>query len=350
MRSAFVLSPLLAAALATSPLSAQPAGAGVLNANGKSLDQWVKEIDDHDPFVREQAIRVVMQFGPNAKKAIPALLRQLGTTNDLSPRTNAIIALGIVTTTDPAQLKDVVEGLNRMLNSNQGIIRYQAAMSLARIGPPSRTAITALVRVVADKESWEIRFAAANALGVAGKDEQNVPDLRALKALIDATDDISKEVRLEALQSLINLGPPTSPADVAQIKTLLERKMKADKDKSVTIWARVALMRMDAAAVNDANLTVIAKLLKNPDLATAIQAARALGVVGPESKGKVSDLMDALQSPEPLLAGEAAWALGRVGKAAEKALPSLKTLQMHKDEGVRQRATEAIRAIETAPK
>src|SRR5207248_8631726 len=140
-----------------------------------------------------------------------------------SPRTNAIIALGFVTTTDPAQLKDVVEGLNRMLNSSQGIIRYQAAMSLARVGPASRAAVPSLTRVVADKASWEIRFAAANALGVAGKDEQNVPDVRALKALIDATDDPSKEVRLEALQSLINLGPPTQPSDVAQIRTLLER-------------------------------------------------------------------------------------------------------------------------------
>jgi HEAT repeat protein len=290
-----------------------------------------------------------MNFGPSARKAIPALLRQLQTT-DLSPRTNAIIALGFVTTNDPAQLKDVVEGLNRMLNSSQGIIRYQAAMSLARIGPPSRTAIPNLTRCASDRESWEIRFAAANALGVAGKDEQNVPDVRALRALIDATDDVSKEVRLEALQSLINLGPPTSPNDVAQIKVLLERKIKADKDKSVAIWARIALMRMDAAAINDANLTAIAKLLKTADLATAVQAARALGVVGPEAKGKVSDLMDVLQSPEPLLACEAAWALGRIGKAADKALPSLKTLQQNKEEGVRQRATEAIKAIETAPK
>jgi len=350
MRITFALPPLFAAALVASPAAAQPAAGGALMAGGKSIDQWIKEIDDHDPFVREQAIRVVMQFGPAAKKAIPALLRQLSTTNDLSPRTNAIIALGIVTTSDPAQLKDVVEALDRMLNSNQGIIRYQAAMSLARIGPASRAAIANLARVVADRESWEIRFAAANALGVAGKDEQNGPDLRALKALIDRTDDVSKEVRLEALQSLINLGPPTSPQDVAQIKTLLERKVKADKDKSVAIWARVALMRMDAASVNDANLTAIAKLIKGSDLATSIQAARALGVVGMESKGKVPDLIEALQSPEPLLVVEAAWALGRIGKAADKALPSLKTLQAHKEELVRLRATEAIKAIETASK
>ena len=167
----------------------------------------------------------------------------------------------------------------------------------------SRTAIPALARVVSDRDSWEIRFAAANALGVAGKDEQNVPDVRALRALIDATDDVSKEVRLEALQSLINLGPPTSPQDVAQIKTLLERKIKADKDKSVAIWARVALMRMDAAAVNDANLTAIAKLIKGSDLATSIQAARALGAIGLESKGKVPDLMDVwiawVNTPQP---------------------------------------------------
>ena len=39
---------------------------------GKNLDQWIKEIEDRDPSHRVVAITAVLQFGPPAKKAVPA--------------------------------------------------------------------------------------------------------------------------------------------------------------------------------------------------------------------------------------------------------------------------------------
>ena len=44
--------------------------------NGKTLDQWTKEVEDNDPSVREHAIKIVSLMGPAAKKAAPALIRR----------------------------------------------------------------------------------------------------------------------------------------------------------------------------------------------------------------------------------------------------------------------------------
>ena len=117
------------------------------------------------------------------------------------------------------------------LNHSQAIIRFQAATSLGNCGTWAKAATPKLAQMIGDRSSWETRKAVCYALGWVGRDERMVPDMRALRALVDAVDDFSKEVRMEALQSLINLGPPES-GDISQMKTLLERRLKADRDKA----------------------------------------------------------------------------------------------------------------------
>src|SRR5262249_52592098 len=95
---------------------------------GKNLDQWIKEIDSPDPSHRVQAMSMVLQFGPSAKKAIPALVRQLkNISNDLAPRANAILALKQLVPYDLQNYaRDAVDALSMALDSAQGIIRFQA--------------------------------------------------------------------------------------------------------------------------------------------------------------------------------------------------------------------------------
>jgi HEAT repeat protein len=314
---------------------------------GKTIDQWIKEIGHQDPSVREHAIKMVVMFGPNARRAIPALVKQVRQLNDLSPQANAIIALSVLAPYGPEYAKDVVDALTAELDNPQGIIKYQAAMALAVMGPLGRSAVPKLARNINNSQSWEIRKAVCHALGRVGFDETGSADLAALKAVVDAVDDYSKEVRMEALQSLVNLGPPSS-GNVSTLKTLLERRMKLDKDPSAVIWVRVALMRLDDKAVNDANLTIIAKQMKDKDLDIRVQAARALGYIGLAAKSKVPDLIEALKDEEALMVSQACWSLDRMGAEAEKALPSLETLLTHKDSNVRDIAKAAIEDIKKA--
>jgi HEAT repeat protein len=326
------------------------------NANpevgGQTLDHWIKEIEDNDPSVRENAIKMVALLGPQAKRAVPALIRQLNTSpNDLSPLTNAAIALGLIKPEDPKHVKDAVTALTRLLDSTQGIVRFQAANSLGHLGPNARSAVGKLAVLSRDPNSWEIRKAAAFALGRAGLDERTYPDMKALVALVDAIDDRSKEVRIEALQGLINLGPPVTPQDQAELKRRLEGRVRVDKDKYVAIWVRVALMRMDVSAINEANLGYIARQLKatEPPGINA-DASRALGVIGPAAKSKVPDLIEATRSPDVSLVTWSAWALGRMGADGKAALPALNQLLESSDQSVKAAAQEAIKEINAPPR
>lgn len=326
------------------------------NANpevgGQTLDHWIKEIEDHDPSVRENAIKMVAMLGPQAKRAIPALIRQLNTSpNDLSPLTNAAIAIGLIKPEDPKHVKDAVTALTRLLDNTQGIVRLQAATALGNLGPNARPAVGRLAVLIRDVNSWEIRKAAAFALGRAGLDERTYPDMKALVALIDGIDDRSKEVRIEALQGLINLGPPVTPQDQAEIKRRLEARVRVDKDKYVAIWVRVALMRMDVNAINDANLGYIAKQLKSTDPpGINADAARALGVIGPSAKSKLTELVEATRSSDVSLVTWSAWALGRMGPEGKSALPALNQLLESSDQSVKSAAQAAIKEINSPPR
>lgn len=317
--------------------------------NGKSLDQWIKLIEDRDPSLREQAIKTVAVLGPQGKKAVPALIRQVRMDqNDLSPRTNAVIAIGLIIPDDPQHAKEAVAAILPLLNSQQGIIRFQAATTLGNLGPAAKTATGRLAEMIRDSASWEIRKASAYALGRVAVDEKNFADMRALRALADGIDDVSREVRVESLQGIINLGPPATQADQLALKALLDKRVKADKDKLAAIWLRVALMRIDAASVNDTNFNYISaqlKAIEPPGIAA--DAARALGVCGPAASKQVGALIDALKSSDVTLVTWAAWALGRIGNDAKPALPALEKLKESSDPSIKQAVDAAIKDINT---
>jgi HEAT repeat protein len=346
--------------LIVSPTAAQPPNTPSSPSNssvpqqilGKTLDEWIRQIDNPDPSVREHAIRVAMLFGPSARRAIPALVRQVTNTNDFSPLANAIIALGQLMTAekDPAYARSAVDALTQALNHQQAIIRYQAATAIRNCGQWARPAVPKLAQMINDRSSWETRQAVCYALGTAGRDEQGYPNILALRALVDAIDDPSKEVRAAALQSIISLGPPTAANDLATMKNLLEKRLKTDKDKACVIWVRVAIMAADPKLINDANLTVISKLLKDPELEVAMQAARALFFIGRESKSRLDDLVDALKHENPRMREQVIQTIERIGPAAERALPALETLTKDPDEAVAKAAKAAIATIKQVPR
>src|SRR5207247_7974983 len=132
-----------------------------------------------------------------AKTAAPALINEL-TDRDVSLRVNATITLGIV----GMEEKDIPAGVSaliRLLTDTQSIVRYQAAMALGRLGRDARPAIPALLNTIKDSSSWEIRKAAAFALGAIAEDRQRGPDVRAMRALADALKDTCFQVLMEGI-------------------------------------------------------------------------------------------------------------------------------------------------------
>jgi HEAT repeat protein len=323
------------------------------DVGGKTIEQWIKEIkEDPDPSVREAAIQAVVQFGPGARKAVPALITELQD-RDASIRSHAAISLGAIGC-DEKDLKRGVNALVRLLSDAQAVVRYQAAMSLGHLGPDASEATSYLATyTIKDLSSWPIRKAAAYALGsVAGK-EKDDPDVKAINGLVYAmTNDSSAHVRLEAVMSLILLGPPKSDSSKEAAEAVLKR-LTRDKNHVVAIWAHVGLMRWDK--VTKTHVLAIAEMLTHSDQMTRMHALRALGTLGTEAKDAVSflqkaakakdpatrqvalmalttiadpktavqDLTDSLQDKEPSVRVTAAQSLGKLGKSSRKAVPSL---------------------------
>jgi HEAT repeat protein len=319
---------------------------------GKTIEQWIKEMSDLDPSVREAAIQAVVQFGPGARKAVPALITETQD-RDTSIRTNAAIALGQIGF-DEKDLKRGVAALVRLLSDPQAVVKYQAAMALGHIGADASDATTYLANyTIKDLSSWPIRKAAAYALGsVAGK-EKGDPDVKAINGLVYAmTNDSSTHVKLEALMSLILLGPPQSDSSKEAAEVVLKR-LARDKNHVLVIWAHIGLMRWDK--VTKSHVVAIAEMLTSHDQMTRMHALRALGTLGTDAKDAVSylqkaaqakdpatrqvalmalvtiadprtavqDLSESLQDKEPSVRVTAAQSLGRLGKSAKKAVPSL---------------------------
>lgn len=339
----------------TPPTGTAPAPAPAFNepkqVGGKTLDEWIRQIDHPDPGTREEAIRTVVMFGPSARRAIPTLVRQVSNQNDHSPLASAIVVLGYLMPVekDPVFARMVVDALTIALNHPQAIVKFQAATSLSYCGLWSRPALPKLAQMVEDRSSWETRQAVCAALGQAGRNEQYIPELMALIALVRAIDDPSKEVRAAALQSIITLGPPVTPNDMAALKRELEKRLKVDTDKACVIWVRVALMRIDEKLINDQNLTIIAKLLKDPDDDIAMQASRALYFIGRESKAKMDSLVAVLKHKNPRMRQQVVETLERIGPAAERTLPQIEPMFHDSDEEVRKAAKKAYTTIKGKP-
>lgn len=364
---------VIASLVAAAPLPAQPKEpevkprrAGTISSvdeiNGRKLSEWVREVKNPDPALSEVAIRTIMLFGEDAsKEASGALIDALSFT-DTSLRVNACITLAMIGV-DQSHVARAVSALARLMRDDpQSIVRFYAAVTLGRLKPDeARAAIPDLVFRCHDLASWEIRRAAAFALGNAGKATPLNPlDMRAARALISlfagAYADRSAEVRLTAVTALGSMGIPALPRDKELILQGLSQALN-DRYKPVVIWAHMGLMA-DGEPM-DKHLPAIAKFLNTKSdtkdgFETHVQAIRALGVMAkdPNAKSEVPSLVAALVKElrghdahaEPMLIAAVCWALSQMGDRAEKAVPFLNEVIEKKDvdDSIKLAAKDAI--------
>src|SRR4051812_24020294 len=100
----------------TTPFS-RPAAAQVSEVGGKTLSQWIADLNHQDPSVREEAIRAVTQFGSEASRAVPQLIARLRDV-DASPRAKAALALSIIEV-PKSDVPRVVQALAQRVQEDQ---------------------------------------------------------------------------------------------------------------------------------------------------------------------------------------------------------------------------------------
>lgn len=326
----------------------------------KGPEEWDKLIKSSDPGVREAAIKMMLVFGPEGIKVGAKNIVAAIDDRDASCRMAAAntIANGGRFEKD-SQNVFAVSRLRYLCNDPQAMVRMQAIIALTTIGnPEAAAAIPELVdRGIVDSGSYEIRKAAATALGRIGQQPNGMANQRALYGLAKGLSDPAALVRREVMQSLLIVGEPANPKDREYLKEALTKHALKDKDKIVAVWSRVSLMRLDAAARTPENFARLTDGLTDPDPALARNSAHALGVCGDLAAGQVGKLIPVLDHKEPEVSSTAAWALGMIGPTASAALPRLEkmladeTAKKEKgDELIKLNAKDAIEMIKNPKK
>src|SRR3989442_268751 len=77
--------------------------------NGKTMFEWMNDLKEKDPSIRERAIAALKAYGAEAREAAPAIIRAISD-KDMSLRVNAIITLGFI----GMEPKDRQAGINAL--------------------------------------------------------------------------------------------------------------------------------------------------------------------------------------------------------------------------------------------
>ncbi len=309
---------------------------------GKNLAEWMKQAAARDPYLREQAVRMIGQFPPELetkKKVIPLLVGKLsdidaGVGASSLQSLQAFLKFEEGESIDPKDFERLIKALTDTLTRGIASSRLQATQALAQIGPAAKIAVKPLIdnlsmiRRSTELHSWELRRASAYALGRIAYDSEKGPDLGALAALLKSLkDDECTQVRLQTLYALGTIGTPkdkerywlgTEQRTLDQIIT-----QGQEKEETIQIWARVVLIKL-----NEANKPIPDFMLKKhaqfiADLAQKLkrqsvdpeiraQAAQALGWLGPTAKDHSALLIQTLQDAKAAVSTAAVTALGEM--------------------------------------
>lgn len=329
------------------------------DVNGKNLEEWVAEFRDPDPTIREIAVRVIPAFGPAARPvAGRRVMTMIAEDPDPGVRMAAMTTAGLLGHESKDDIKPMIYALRMAIGKtyNGSAIRLFATRALATYGGEAADAIPVLTKIHIDPW-WETRQAIAQALGRIGAPQYDDPPAKdpmtnqpvpkrpanemAKKYLVQmAHKDDCATVRLEAVLSLISLGPPytKNPAEyltlvqpeLALIEQRLnsKRKDQLEPDKSVQIWLYVLLVMLDDRAYKD-TLPKIAGYFHQPSATVRAQALMAIGALGKRAAVQevLAAVRDALMYEEEILVAAAVDCLMAMGDDAAGVLPDVEKLR-----------------------
>ncbi len=341
--------------------------------NGRSLGEWLTDFKSPDPTVRDSAVKVIPLFGPDARKIAPKELIKLIDDPDPGIRINAMLILGAVGFEDKKDVHAAARAMAALVGKTApgSMIRLHAARTLAGIGPEAYSPeVISAINGIANDPSWETRQAVAAALGRLGApvyDDKPPPpgpykppalkrpaSKPAMDKLVFALlKDPSAAVRMEAMQSMIVLGPPYTadpaayPKLVAKYLEEIDQRLKTEKDPGVRIWLMVVQMMYDNRTIRD-DTKKIAEYLSGTDDNLKVQALNALAVLGPlakEVKEEIAECLKMKPAEVPAAAIACILAMGDTGRYALADLEQLEKTTDSKD--LKKLAEEAIKTLKT---
>jgi HEAT repeat protein len=210
-----------------------------------------KFLHNQDSNIRSLAAYVLISTNFDKKNGISVLIELLKDKN-VSVRTRAAYVLG------QFQVKEAIPALKAVLKDKEVSIRVLAALSLVYLNQDFRglvpnqdfrDLVPPIIEALENKDA-ELRSAAAQALGIVGK---NYPDVT--PKLIAATKDQNIDVRITAIQALGEIGKDA--------KTVIPNLISALEDKEIRVLeAAVVGLRKFGSEARDAYPALISALKK----------------------------------------------------------------------------------------
>ena len=191
------------------------------------------------------------------------------------------------------------------LRSPEAMVRMEAADDLRCLGRKAASAAAPLTELLGDP-SPRVRLSAAAALL-----QIDPKEARAVEVLARGLESADLADRRDAAEA-IGLAGPAAAALVDKLASLLK-----DPDESMRITALQAIAMLGPAAAQAAG--AVAPLLDDPEL--AIDAADALGRIGPAARPALKRLAEMLSADQPAVRWAAVRAMSQIG--GEEAHPAV---------------------------
>jgi HEAT repeat protein len=288
------------------------AQAGFLNP--AAITTLVEGLASQDNLVRAQTAKALGIIGAAAAAAAPALVSALQDGNDVV-RARAVEALGKM---GEAAAEAAVPRLKRVLKDQDNWVSALAAEALGQMGESADSAIPALVRSLKHLNP-QVRANAAEALGNMG-----VAAAGARPALHKTSRDEDSAVRSQSIRALGTIGLPTPTSSKLVLAGLQDADplVRAAAVESVGQWGEpgVAALSGLLPLLEDANdqvkvaaIKVLPKLagatpavvaglcrllLEDASVWVQVNAALALGKLGPAAVAAGGPLLRAIQTGE----------------------------------------------------
>ncbi len=258
-----------------------------------AIERLGQRMMDRDPRVRRAAVEAFLDLDPDPEISRPIIKKVMDQADPevLDAAMNTLAGLG----------EKVLPRLIEALKHPQ--VRARAAAIIARIGPPAKDAVPALIEALDDANS-ETRIEVLLALGAIGSGaEVAVPEVTR------ALDDPDMNVRYAACCALGKIGGPACSAADELLENL------SGVDRVLAVSSAWALARLDPRCPKIAAkaVPVLIKALEESNPLVRLQAAETLKLFGPLAKDAVPALKGALHDTDPQVREAAAEALHAIG-------------------------------------
>ncbi|HPA45895.1 MAG TPA: HEAT repeat domain-containing protein [bacterium] len=303
---------------------------GEMLYEGKTLDQWIKQLQTGGYRSCLDAIDGIGHFGPKASRTT-LLLEKIQKEAEFHTFESAVrIALMRI------RPEKNVPHLIEMLSPTQiQIERLNAMRDLGYIGPSAASATPELFRIMGNEKDRVIQINAASALGQIGAGGEEL-----LPKLLQNMQEAKDPNRIRDLLMTIAYSGEVAKSAIPDILPLLSHE-----DPSVRASAVLALRLLDCP--RDTLMPVLQEMVQESDPGLRQMAVGGLSHYIPPDVSAIQALIQALQDSQSGVRISAAYTLGTLGEYARPALPALRLLVLQDtDSGLAREAYDAIKQIE----